>query len=192
MLPGLSCSAGSYPSRCGSRRRNVEQPAAGGSRGTAALVDDVDGEADEAAVVFLELEALQAAGGDVLLHEMRGHVAPAEAGQEVIEPAAGSTKRQIRRLTTPPLRPALSASGRSGSAAHGPRADRARAVRARRRAGGRPPPPAPAGWPRGIRQWAFLLGAQRRQEFPVFWAVALVVQALIGDGAYGAAADPSK
>ena len=66
----------------------VDQPAAGAAGGAAALVDDVDGEADEAAVVFLEVEALQAAGGDVLLDHVQGHVAPAEAGQEVIEPAA--------------------------------------------------------------------------------------------------------
>jgi len=31
--------------------------------------------------MFLEVEALQAAGGNVLFHQVQRHVAPAEAGQ---------------------------------------------------------------------------------------------------------------
>src|SRR5262249_62431245 len=60
----------------------LDQPLAGAAGGTPALVDDVDRDGDGATVVLLELQALQPAGGDVRLHQMDGHVAPAEAGQE--------------------------------------------------------------------------------------------------------------
>jgi hypothetical protein len=51
-------------------------------------MDGVDGKAEHAVAMLLDVEALQPAGGDILVDEVQRDVAPAEAGEKVLEAAA--------------------------------------------------------------------------------------------------------
>jgi len=64
----------------------ADQPAAGAAQRAAALAHDIDRRLDGRPVG--EDEPFQPSGGDVLLDHVPGHVAPAEAGEQKLQPGA--------------------------------------------------------------------------------------------------------
>src|SRR6185437_7131133 len=64
----------------------LDQPASGAARRAAALMDSVERQAEDAVVIFAQVEPLDAAGGDMARGEMQRHVAPAESRQQIFEP----------------------------------------------------------------------------------------------------------
>src|SRR5262249_25623838 len=63
----------------------VNEPATGAAGRMSRIVNNMERNTGEAAIVFLQVKALETAGIDVLGHEVQRHMAPTETGQEIVE-----------------------------------------------------------------------------------------------------------